>query len=121
MILQVVRKMSHLSSLRIEDFNGTLLPRTPLPAFVQTLSEERLAVQAEFSSRRSLYVWIVDHKFSEEEAPDLTLMLATMHQDDLFITVSPTPHSPCIISDDFHYRWISRLAPALTPKKFPTL
>ncbi|KAJ6501907.1 hypothetical protein C8R45DRAFT_924387 [Mycena sanguinolenta] len=101
MILHVVQKMARLSSLRIEDFNETLLPRTSLPAFVRTFAKE--ATQAELLARQSLHVWIVDQQFSEEEAHDLNIMLATMHQDGLCIMISPTPHLPCIISDDFHY------------------
>ncbi|KAJ6501880.1 hypothetical protein C8R45DRAFT_1091808 [Mycena sanguinolenta] len=103
MILQVLRKMPHLTSLTLEDFDGTLLPRSSVPEFVQAFSKQWLVMQAAFPSRQSLRVLIVDEDFSEGEAHDLTRMLETMHQDDLFITVSAYAHSPNIISDDFHY------------------
>ncbi|KAF7364049.1 F-box domain-containing protein [Mycena sanguinolenta] len=82
---------------------GRSFPQSSVPAFVQAFSKEWRAMQATFPSRQSLYVQMVDGKLDEEEANDLTLILASMHQVDLFITVLSKPHLPSIILDDFHY------------------
>ncbi|KAF7364027.1 F-box domain-containing protein [Mycena sanguinolenta] len=101
LVLRMVRSMPHLASLRLEDFGGTLCPRSSLSSFVHAFSKERLAMRAEFPPRKSLHVKIVDSQLNEKDVRDFSRIVASMQQEDLFITVSSHPHRLSIISENF--------------------
>ncbi|KAF7364018.1 hypothetical protein MSAN_01060500 [Mycena sanguinolenta] len=96
----VLETLPHLTLLRVEDFDGGLLPRTPMeePAFVRVFVEEWVAGQAASPLRQSLHVRLVDGQLEDGK-----VRLSTFADDSLFITVSSTPHWPSVIADDFHY------------------
>jgi hypothetical protein len=101
MFLHLVQKMPHLASLKFGDCNGTLLPGSSIPTFIQTLSQQWLRAAHDDHPRRTLNVRIVDQEL--EGAENITSMLTPMHKDGLFITVSSTLEVPDIISENFDY------------------
>ncbi|KAF7364026.1 F-box domain-containing protein [Mycena sanguinolenta] len=96
----VLETLPHLTLLRVEDFDGGLLPRTPMevPAFVRVFVEDWVAGQAASPLRQSLHVRLVDGQLDDGKA-----RLSSFADDSLFITVSSTPHWPSVIADGFHY------------------
>ncbi|KAJ6488357.1 hypothetical protein DFH09DRAFT_379967 [Mycena vulgaris] len=100
MVLHLVQQMPHLSRLEIGDFNETLLQRSSLPAFLHLFSKQWLEAARETDTLdRSLSVLIVDHEFSH----DISLELAAMHKDGLFIEISSRSSWESIILQPFNY------------------
>jgi hypothetical protein len=90
-ILHLVQKMPHLTSLTVSDFDGSLHPWSSVPTIIQALSTQWLGAAQEalpHQARRSLRVQIVDQALDPKDADDITHILAPMHTDGLFMTVS---------------------------------
>jgi hypothetical protein len=90
-ILHLVQKMPHLTSLTVSDFDGSLHPWSSVPTIIQALSTQWLGAAQEAlprQARRSLRVQIVDQALDPKDADDITHILAPMHTDGLFMTVS---------------------------------
>jgi hypothetical protein len=103
MFLHLVQKMPHLASLEFGDCNGTLLPGSSIPTFIQTLSQQWLRATQDDHPRRTLNVRIVDQELDPQGAENITFMLNPMHKDGLFITVSSTLKVPNIIAENFDH------------------
>ncbi|KAJ7879017.1 hypothetical protein B0H14DRAFT_2710213 [Mycena olivaceomarginata] len=101
MALHLLKKMPHLTSLDFGDFQGTLLPVSSVPAFIQTFSKQWLRTAQDDHSPRSLRVTIADQDLNPQDEKKINFMLAPMHKDGLFVTVTPTPNFPEIFTDDF--------------------
>ncbi|KAJ7745498.1 hypothetical protein B0H14DRAFT_2986215 [Mycena olivaceomarginata] len=101
MALHLLKKMRHLTSLDFGDFQGTLLPVSSVPAFIQTFSRQWLHTAQDDHSLRSFRVTIADQDLNPQDEKKINCMLAPMHKDGLFVTVTSTPNFPEIFTDDF--------------------
>lgn len=95
--------MPHLTSLKLENFDGTLLPRPSVPVFVQAFSSQWLDTAREIplDHRQALHVRIVDEQWDEQDACDMTRQLVSNQEHGLFITVSAIPDFLDIFCADF--------------------
>ncbi|KAF7341128.1 GMC oxidoreductase [Mycena venus] len=102
--LQLTQKMPRLTSLHIEDLDGTLLPGSEnpgIPTFIHRLSDQWLKSREAFpdASPPRRWVRITDSHYSSNMSP----VLAQMHQYGLSIEISSRSSFVDIILDDFRY------------------
>ncbi|KAK7038284.1 F-box domain-containing protein [Favolaschia claudopus] len=71
------RKLPHLTSLELGDFDGTLFPRSSMPDFVKAFSKQWLELQAAVRDH-TLSMQIVDRSFEKEDARRLTSKLTSL-------------------------------------------
>jgi hypothetical protein len=102
-LLDLLQRMPHLTSLKLENFDGTLLPRPSVPVFVQAFSSQWLDTAREIplDHRQALHVRIVDEQWDEQDACDMTRQLVSNQEHGLFITVSAIPDFLDIFCADF--------------------
>ncbi|KAJ7745495.1 hypothetical protein B0H14DRAFT_3897495 [Mycena olivaceomarginata] len=79
LMLRLAQKLPYLTTLVIGDFDGTLLPVSPIE------------------------VRIVDKRWSLQAVRDIAPMLLTMDKDGLFFRIVPFPAFPQIIFERFDY------------------
>jgi hypothetical protein len=103
-MLRLAQKLPYLTTLVIGDFDGTLLPVSPVPAFIQTFSKQWIGARKIFPNHpRQIEVRIVDRRWGPQAAHDITPMLLTMDKDGLFFRIVPFPAFPQIIFERFDY------------------
>ncbi|KAJ7879020.1 hypothetical protein B0H14DRAFT_1622197 [Mycena olivaceomarginata] len=106
-MLRLAQKLPYLTTLVIGDFDGTLLPVSPVspvPVFIQTFSKQWIGARKTFPNHpRQIEVRIVDRRWSQQAVRDITPMLLTMDKDGLFFGIVPYPAFPQIIFERFGY------------------
>ncbi|KAJ7319301.1 hypothetical protein DFH08DRAFT_390379 [Mycena albidolilacea] len=104
LMLRLAQKLPYLTTLVIGDFDGTLLPVSPVPAFIQTFSKQWIGARKIFPNHpRQIEVRIVDKRLSLQAVRDITPMLLTIDKDGLFFGIVPFPAFPQIIFERFDY------------------
>ncbi|KAJ7147895.1 hypothetical protein C8R43DRAFT_524916 [Mycena crocata] len=111
-ILHLTGLLPALDELEIGDFNGTLLPRSSVPAFICAFAYQWLGAQAHVKPpapteegeeapppppRKTLRVRIIDRQYSR----DISREMGTMHKDGLFVVMAKQAHFRSVIMDGF--------------------